>query len=324
MDPLVFEPFLRPMVWGGRRLGELFGKALPDCPVGESWELSAHRLHVSPVSEGPLRGKSLDDLCQCYRREMFGENAPADGRFPLLIKLLDCRDWLSVQVHPNDETGARLLPGERGKTEAWVVLEAQPEARIYAGLRPGTTRAYLEAALGDGTVADCLHSFVPRLGDCLFLPAGTVHAVGGGVVLAEVQQTSDATFRLFDWNRVGLDGKPRPLHIREAIESIDWRAGPLKPVTGKEFASPDGTRAESLVRCPYFRLDRYVLDAAMELPHGNELAVWMLIDGGARLHSVDDAYARNCRRGDTILMPASAPPCRWEPASPATLLRIAV
>src|SRR5262245_60127583 len=216
MEPLVFEPFLRSMVWGGRRLSEWFGKRLPQGPVGESWEISAHPQHVSRVAEGPFLGQSLDDLCRCNSREIFGASAPADGRFPLLIKLLDCRDWLSVQVHPTDDIAARLLAGERGKTEAWVVLGADPDARIYAGLVPGTTRADLEARLGHGSVADCLHSFTPRVGDCLFLPAGTVHAVGGGIVLAEVQQCSDATFRLFDWNRVGLDGKPRPLHVHEA------------------------------------------------------------------------------------------------------------
>lgn len=324
MEPLVFEPFLRSLVWGGRRLGELFGKRLPDGPIGESWEISAHPQHVSRVAEGPLRGHSLDDLCRRRSREMFGEKAAKDGRFPLLFKLLDCRDWLSVQVHPNDELAARLLPGERGKTEAWVVLEAQPGSRIYAGLMPGTTRADLEAGLAQGNVAECLHHFTPRVGDCLFLPAGTVHAVGGGVVLAEVQQCSDATFRLFDWNRVGLDGKPRPLHVREASESIDWRMGPVKPVQVKLIASPSGTQVESLVRCPYFRMDRYALCDAMELPARNVLSIWMMIEGAARLRSLDDAYSRNCRSGDTILVPAAAPACRWEPAPSATLLRIAL
>ncbi|MBM4069333.1 MAG: class I mannose-6-phosphate isomerase [Planctomycetes bacterium] len=325
MEPLAFEPFLRPLVWGGRRLGELFGKPLPEGAVGESWEISAHPQHVSRVADGPLRGRALDDLCRNCARELFGDHPLPDGSFPLLIKLLDCRDWLSVQVHPNDEIAARLLPGERGKTEAWVVLEAEPEARIYAGLTPGTTQGKLESGIADGSVADCLHSFVPRVGDCLFLPAGTVHAVGGGVVIAEVQQCSDATFRLFDWKRVGLDGKPRPLHIREALESIDWRQGPVTPVTpvttvkGTEI----GPCGERLVRCPYFGLDRYFLEEAMELPARDELSIWMVIEGCARLLSVNGHESR-CRRGDTIMLPATASRCRWEPAPKATMLRIAL
>lgn len=324
MGPLVFEPFLRPMVWGGRRLGERFGKPLPQGPVGESWEISAHPQHVSRVAEGPLQGRSLDDLCRCSGRDIFGANAPADGRFPLLIKLLDCRDWLSVQVHPDDALATQLLQGERGKTEAWVVLEAEPEARIYAGFLPGITRADVELELARGSVARCLHSLAPHVGDCLFLPAGTVHAVGGGVVLAEVQQCSDATFRLFDWNRVGFDGKPRPLHIHESLAAVNWRSGPVNPVLATALTVPGGNRGECLVCCPYFRMDRYYLVEEMETPAPNELSIWMLIDGAARLRTMDDSFARQCRRGDTVMVPATAPGCRWETSSGATLLRMAL
>src|SRR5262249_19325002 len=149
--------------------------------------------------------------------------------FPWLVKYLDARDWLSVQVHPDDEAVRRLWPGEGGKTEAWFVLAAAPESKIYAGLLPGVDEPALRKALATGTVADCLHQFRPRPGDCLFLPAGTVHAVGGGVLLAEVQQTSDATFRLFDWNRVDAQGRPRSLHVEQALACINWRQGPVLP-----------------------------------------------------------------------------------------------
>src|SRR5262245_26444494 len=177
MEPLIFEPYLRPMVWGGRRLATALGKSLPtEGTYGESWELSGHPQHVSRVADGPLRGMSLAELCTTHTAELFGKTKSA-ARFPLLIKLLDCHDWLSVQVHPNDELAAQLVPGESGKTEAWVIIEAGPTARIYAGLRPGTTRADVERHLAAGTVDQCLHSFTPRAGDCVFLPAGTVHAV---------------------------------------------------------------------------------------------------------------------------------------------------
>jgi mannose-6-phosphate isomerase len=189
MDPLVFEPYARQQIWGQRRLESVLGKSLPSTNTfGESWEISAHPHHVSRVAEGPLVGKRLDELWHERRAEIAGHTETAIDRFPLLIKYLDCDQQLSVQVHPTDEAAARLIPGELGKTEAWVILEAEPTARIYAGLQPGTTRADAERCLLQGTVGDVLHNFVPTPGDCIFLPAGTLHAVGGGVLMAEVQQ----------------------------------------------------------------------------------------------------------------------------------------
>ncbi len=208
MDPLVFESYLRPQVWGGRRLAEL-GKALAPGAYGEAWEISAHKHHPSRVLEGPLRGMTLAELWDSRARELYGSHRAPPPRFPLLVKFLDCRELLSVQVHPSDELVRELAADEAGKTETWVILDTEPGARIYAGLKPGVTRQDVLRHLDSASVADCLHSFVPKAGDCLFLPAGTVHAVGGGVLMAEVQQSSDATFRLFDWNRPGPDGRLR-------------------------------------------------------------------------------------------------------------------
>jgi mannose-6-phosphate isomerase len=319
MEPLVFEPYLRPMVWGGRRLRELFGKALPDQGAfGESWEISAHPHHVSRVAEGPLRGTALPDLCASRTRDLFGDQAPADGQLPLLIKLLDCRELLSIQVHPPDALASRLSHEKRGKTEAWIVLDVQPGGRIYAGLKPGVQRGELERHLQTGTVDQCLHSFAPRPGDCVYLPAGTVHAVGGGVVLAEVQQSSDATFRLFDWNRLGADGQPRPLHIRESLEAIDWSAGPVNPVPCAAIASlPHGVRGDNLVRCPYFVLDRFVAYQPFPFPYPGRLSIWLLMDGEAGLVSATGNYRRRFQRGETVLVPASCPPLVWTPGGSA-------
>ena len=266
--PLFFVPYLRPQVWGGRRLESLFGKQLPDeRTYGESWELSAHPHHVSVVGEGPLRGTSLTDLCQRFPEEMFGARRPVGDVFPLLIKLLDCQTLLSIQVHPDDSTAARLLPGERGKTEAWVVLDVAPGGRIFAGLKDGVGHADLQEHLQAGTTDQCLHALEPRVGDCLFIDAGTVHAVGNGVVIAEVQQSSDATFRLFDWNRLGDDGKPRQLHIDQSLASIDFSAGSLAPVTPEALTDlPAGATGERLVRCPHFGMDRYQLDRGLTVP----------------------------------------------------------
>ena len=323
MDPLVFEPYLRSQLWGQRRLGDMFGKTLPasGTPYGESWEISAHPHHVSRVAEGPLKGRLLTDLCHELPKQIFGSLTPPD-RFPLLIKLLDCDERLSIQVHPTDEMAARLAPGEMGKTEAWVMLAAEPTARIYAGLLPGITRSELEKHLAKGTVDRCLHSFTPKVGDCVFLPAGTVHAVGGGVVIAEVQQTSDATFRLFDWNRLGQDGKPRTLHIEQALASIDWKRGPVEPVNGAPI--PDCPCGERLVRCSYFQVDRYVVEQQLTNPYPDRLSIWIVLAGSAELKT-SGTYRRSFRNGETVLIPASAPACSWNATnSPATLLGISL
>ena len=326
MGPLVFEPYLRPMVWGGRSLGDLFGKRLPDDgPYGESWELSGHPHHVSRVAEGPLRGQSLADLCAQHPREVFGEAIPPGSRFPLLVKLLDCRDLLSIQVHPDDALAPRLAGEPSGKTEAWVVLEAEPTARICAGLKPGVTRAEVERALADGTLDRCLHDFTPRPGDCIFLPAGTIHAVGGGVVLAEVQQTSDATFRLYDWGRVGPDGRPRQLHVRESLEAIRWDFGPVDPVVPEVIPdTASGARAERLVECSYFGLDRLLLGAENPAGPWGRPTIWLVVSGAADLRTLDGA-SRTFRRGETVLIPATAEGPAWWPVAgvgDTTLLRV--
>jgi mannose-6-phosphate isomerase len=172
-------------------------------------------------------------------------------------------------------------------------------------------------------VDKCLHAFVPKPGDCVFLPAGTVHAVGGGVLMAEVQQTSDATFRLFDWNRLGTDGNPRALHVRESLEAIDWAAGPVAPVRAKPVSQmPTNVRSEELVRCRYFELDRFDVRAPLSLASGR-LSIWIVLDGKGTLASAEGAYRREFRCGETVLVPASAPPLTWRPASGGlTLLRV--
>src|SRR5262245_32847797 len=196
--PLRFQPFLRHMPWGGRHLQRL-GKVLSaPGPYGESWEISDHLLHRSVVAEGPRAGDTIRTLMEVCPHHLLGDAANAQATFPWLFKFLDASDWLSVQVHPDEQAVGRLCSGEKSKSEAWFVLEARPGSRIYAGLRPGVGPKQVRSALSNGTVTECLHHFEPQGGDFLYLPAGTVHAVGGGVLLAEIQQTSDATFRLYD------------------------------------------------------------------------------------------------------------------------------
>jgi len=329
MDPLVFEPCLRPQIWGGRRLGERLGKPLPPTGLfGESWEVSAYPYHVSRVAEGPLRGSRLDELWANRAEELLGRPVPALQTFPLLVKFLDCHDLLSIQVHPSDQLARELLSEPSGKSEAWVVLQAEPGALVYAGLLPGTTPASVERLLEAGRLADCLHCFAPKAGDCLFLPAGTVHAAGGGVLLAEVQQPSDTTFRLFDWNRLAGDGQPRPLHRAEALRSIDWSAGPVRPVRATPIERlPDGAGGEHFITCDYFALDRFRLAGSLAMPYPGRLSVWLVLEGSAELASISGPYRRLFRTGETVLIPAAAKGLCWSPAGEpgaATLLAVRV
>jgi mannose-6-phosphate isomerase len=209
------------------------------------------------VADGPLAGTTLRDLLRQYRGDLLGDRLARYDTFPLLLKFIDAREPLSVQVHPNDQLAQSLAGVPRGKTEAWVVLHAEPRSRIYAGLKAGVGRRELERALADGTTADCLHSFEPQVGDCVFFPAGTVHALGGGITIFEVQQTSDTTYRLFDWDRTDpKTGRPRELHVEKALASIDFARGPVGPVSLTDDPTSGGL-SEQLVRCDYFVLRRF-------------------------------------------------------------------
>jgi mannose-6-phosphate isomerase len=220
--PLTFQPIFKERVWGGRSLERLYQKPLPpDVSIGESWEISDRPEGVSVIANGPLAGKDLRWLMEEHGRELLGVSAPAGGgRFPLLIKILDAREKLSLQVHPPAAQAARL--GGEPKTEMWYVAEAAAGAELYAGLKQGVTRPEFEARVRDGSVAGCFHRIPVQAGNAMFLPSGRVHAIGAGLVIFEVQENSDTTYRVFDWNRLGLDGQPRPLHVEQSLASIDF------------------------------------------------------------------------------------------------------
>jgi mannose-6-phosphate isomerase len=320
MDPLRFTPFLRPMVWGGRRLGQCLGKLLPDQQLyGESWEISDHAAHASVVDCGPLVGLSLCELMTRYRVELLGAAAKECSVFPWLVKHLDAHDWLSVQVHPDDNLVQRWWPGEGGKTEVWFVLEALAGSKIYAGLLPDVDESALRQALQRGAVTECLHSFEPHPGDCVYLPAGTVHAVGGGVLMVEVQQTSDATFRLFDWNRRDAAGNARALHIDQSMACIDWRAGPVQPVQAPGFDRGCQTPVrQMLAQCRYFHLAfwrdtrQFAVDGQGKL----QLLIVVQGQGSLLLGQAEQALAP----GQVWVLPATAPEAVCQPEAALSCL----
>ena len=214
--PLQFKPEMKERIWGGRAL-EQFGLELPEGAIGEGWMIGDHPNGTTKVMNGALAGMGLDEIREQFGREFFGTKGYAeDGRFPLLIKLLDCNDDLSIQVHPTDSYD-RLPKGELGKTEMWYILAAEPGAKIIYGLKEGVDRSALAAAIEEGRVMDCLQEVPVEAGDAFYIPAGTVHALCAGVVVAEIQQNSDTTYRVFDYNRPGLDGKLRELHVEDSL-----------------------------------------------------------------------------------------------------------
>ncbi len=324
-EPLTFHSYFRPQVWGGRRLSELLHKSLPaDQAIGESWELSAHPHHQSLVQSGSWRGSTLEHLWRIHRQEFTGKVHGNSGPFPWLIKWLDCHEQLSVQVHPDDATAQRLLGEINGKTESWYVIDAAPSSRICAGWKPGVTRADIEAGVKDGTIADCLACFQPLPGQCLHIPAGTVHALGGGVVLAEIQQTSDATFRLFDWNRVDHTGNSRPLHIELALASLNDSTGPVRPLTPQRILATDTLTRDQFVRCPYYDLDRIEIRQPWTTELTSLTAV-MVVSGAGRLVSPLAEEPILLERGQTVLLPALMTEATFQPAdSGLTLLWISL
>jgi len=299
LAPLILAPIYRSYLWGGRRFETALGRRLPDAGVyAESWQLVDRGADQSVVAAGPFAGATLGGLVRDRGGDLLGRHAPRDS-FPLLFKFLDACQDLSVQVHPDDARAARLGTPDLGKTEAWYVIDAAPGARIYAGLREGVTREAFAAALRAGRCDEVIHSFPARPGECVFIPAGTVHAIGAGLLVAEIQQSSDVTYRLHDWNRVGPDGKPRQLHVEQGLEAAS-RLGPVAPVNPARTADPAIRR---LVTCDYFLFDEVVPADAWSV--GGDDGCHFVATIAGELAFEDHWSLPPLRVGDCALLPAS-------------------
>lgn len=299
---LQFSPVYQERVWGGRNLSTLYGRALPkdSVPYGESWEICDREDAQSIVIEGPYQGHTLHDLWINHRAEIFGEKAkthPAE-RFPLLIKILDAAEDLSIQVHPDDESAIQLQA--EGKSEAWYIARAAQDSKVYAGLKAHVDHETLAQAIDAGTVIEQMHVLPAETDRTLAIPGGTVHAIGAGLVIFEIQQNSDTTYRVFDWNRVGLDGKPRELHREAALKVTDYSIGPVNWLLES---------SNRLLNWPYFNLEKQKLvagDSVSASPEA-EFAIGAIISG-----QVKGADGKNLAPGDFFLLPACLPKEKWE------------
>jgi len=310
--PLRFRPVYSSAIWGGRWLKALYGRADAPAVAAESSEISGHAYGMSVVTEGPYAGRTLADLAMEFGRDLVGTSAPLPvSRFPLLLKLIDARRALSVQVHPNVRT-VPLTKGEP-KTEAWFVLAAAPGAALYAGVKDGVTPEMVRAAAENsaGELAGMLRRHPVAPGDVLYIPGGVVHAIGEGVMVFEVQQSSNTTFRLYDWDRVDANGRSRELHVAQALQAIDWTFPTVEVRRRMALGAKDGYKIVRLLKTEFFRMDELRLDGAYERPmDGASFVAVFAANGSARVTTPDGSC--HVARGTSVLVPASAASCRFQ------------
>ena len=298
VEPITFSPLYMERVWGGRELERVYRRTLPDPhkPFGESWEIVDREKEQSVVDQGPFAGSPLHDLWTKHREEIFGEGFHHHPRFPILIKVLDARDDLSIQVHPPLHLADTL--GGEPKTEMWFIADCDPGAKLYVGLKSGVTRDAFEKSIADGTVADCVHALVPQPGDSIFIASGRLHAIGAGFLIHEIQQNSDTTYRVFDWNRLGLDGKPRELHVGESLASINFQD--IEPAM-------DPPVGDNLASCEYFKTDRKTLEpgASIANPRDDRFSIISVVEG-----MLESKGGRRFEKGSFVLVPRGSAPLK--------------
>jgi mannose-6-phosphate isomerase len=322
---LTFAPVFRDYIWGGRNLETLFGRELPPGIVAESWDISGHPSSPTLVDGGALDGLTLPQVLDLWGEALVGTRsrwATDRGKFPLLVKLLDANSPLSVQVHPPDEYALARENGELGKAEMWYVLHAKPGAELIYGLSQETTPEAFRAALEGGSLADYLHRLPVQAGDAILIPTGTLHALLEGIVVAEIQQNSDTTYRVYDWGRLGADGKSRPLHVDKALDVIDFDM--VRPAASKPevVGGRRGLVRFEIARCPYFVVEKVELkdEAAYRgRCDGTTFEIWGCVAGAAQVKWASDALSLAAVR--FALLPAALGEFAVQAVQPATLLR---
>jgi mannose-6-phosphate isomerase len=324
--PLQFAPAFKDYPWGGRNLASVLGRKIPDGVVAESWDISAHPNGETTVLSGPLQGLTLGQVQEKLGEALVGSRNLRSlelGKFPLLIKLLDANRWLSVQVHPDDAYGL-AHEGEYGKTEMWVVLHAEPGAELIYGLKAGADRDAFQQAVAEDRSLDLLHRFPVAAGDVIFVPAGAVHALGPGVIVAEIQQNSDTTYRIYDWGRMGNDGKPRPLHVEQALAVIDWTQVEPGPVIPRLLSHGSrGIHQEVIGESDYFRTERFHLTPGSSYRDrcaGESFQIWGVMAGRATIEW--EGAPVTLEAVSWVLLPAALGNFQIKAEDESTLLRV--
>lgn len=327
MYPLKFKPILKTLVWGGEKIAPYKGIETEQHNIGESWELSGVKGNESVVANGELAGKTITELIAEYREKLVGRKVyeTCGTQFPLLIKFIDARQDLSVQVHPDDELAAARHNGSKGKTEMWYVVQAEPEAHLLSGLKKEITPEEYVRRVEENTVTEVLNDYKVNAGDVFFLPAGRIHAIGAGTFVAEIQQTSDITYRIYDYGRLGLDGKPRELHTELAKDAIDYR---VYPDYRTGFTAGEN-REVPLVDCKYFTTSLYDLSEKLflDLSGTDSFLVVICLEGQGSISDSEPAFENgptkghvtDIRQGETVLIPASSSGAVFKPAAGSKL-----
>jgi mannose-6-phosphate isomerase len=317
--PLTFEPIFKERIWGGRNLASLYAKSLPpERRIGESWEISDRPGDESIIGNGPLRGKTLHWLMEQRPEKLLGPRQKMPSRFPLLIKIIDARETLSLQVHPPADKAAQL--GGEPKTEMWYVAQAGPDAELFVGLKKGISRADFETGLARQTVAECFHRIPVKAGDAMFLPSGRVHALGARTVIFEIQQNSDTTYRVFDWNRVDDKGKWRELHVEQSLASIDFADVEPALLPRQTIPAHPGT-LRPLVKNDLFEvgLRRMAGKESLQSTAGR-MEIIGVVEGNLRVESGGETFPLSA--GQFCLIPAQCPDITVRARGPVSFLQI--
>ena len=303
MYPLKFQNIFKSVVWGGEKIAPFKGVNTQQKNIGESWELSGVKGNESIVAEGPLAGRTITSLAEEYKGALLGEKvyAATGAEFPLLIKFIDARDDLSIQVHPDDKLAAERHNGSKGKTEMWYVVQADEKAHLMSGLNKEITPEEYAAKVADNTITDVLHDYDVHAGDVFFLPAGRIHSIGKGCFIAEIQQTSDITYRIYDFGRLGLDGKPRELHTELSKAAIDYT---VLPEYKTQYQSIKNQENE-IVSCKYFTTSLYELDKEVtkDMSGLDSFVIAICVEGCGSLTD-SEGNTVSLSQGETVLVPA--------------------